>query len=474
MINKIVYIFVILLVNGITNTTPANLPLTILQFGFVLYFICTNRIDKAIFWHFIFFITSFTYYGDSSTNIDNIEIVSYNYAKFKLLGPISYSHALAIILMFIVNLKKTNNESNNGLFSKFYKLIVYFIITGFGIGLLGFIFSNYYLDGVINYGSYIIIIFIHANILLKNNNLFLKNEFNQIIIPLLSILPIVTFILHQINPAIVDSSAASFYSILVLPALLYQKRIILSIVGLFFLFHNMLIYGTSGKSLILLVVLATITLFLSLSKTRKQRFPVRSRLVQLGAFLFIFSIPTLIAIISKTYDGSSFVLSKIHQVTTLTNFLFLKSGVAMIAPSPFIRVASLINIIYEGLSNPFVLLLGKGYGGYFQDNLHYFSNLILSNGGFSDKAIATGHFYTGHDTIVTVPMFNGLLGLFLIVRLSWSFIKNANINFLSLSAIPFLLLAFYFDSLIGITGVLLLYSGDYNSFELFKIKNVAE
>lgn len=458
MVKKIIFIFIILLINGITNTTLSNLILTIPQIAIVLFFIITKKIDKAVFWHFIFFITSYTYFGDSQ----DLQLISYNYAKFKLIGPISYSYIVAILLMLIVYKKYSLKVDKSNLFYQFYKMLLYFMLTGFGIGLMGLAFGNYYIEGFINYGSYVIIIFIHTLILLKVGNPQLKRKFYNIIGPILALAPIVNFIIRQFFPEMVDSTALSFFSIMLLPALLYQKRIGIYVLGLTVLFYDMITYGASGKGLILLVLISVFTFFLSFTRDVKKLHPVRARVIRVTMLSFIIAIPTIVVIISNTYGGSAFIVSKMHQVQTLVNFLFFRGGVDTVAASPYIRVTSLINILYEGIHNPFILLFGKGYGGYFQDHFQYFSHLNLYGGAFSDKAILTGHYYTGHDTMVTVPMFNGLIGLFLILKLVWKGIKLSKNNYLTLSVVPFLLLVFYFDTLIGVTGVLLLYVGDIN------------
>jgi len=259
-----------------------------------------------------------------------------------------------------------------------------------------------------------------------------------------------------------DSPGISFYSLLLLPAILFQKDIKLLLVGLIFQFYNMINYGASGKSLILLLIMLIITFALSTKKEIKNKYPIRARFILIATIASIVLIPTFVTIIANTYGGSSFTVSKIYQVTTLLNFIFQKGDVVDIANSPYVRVTSLINVLYEGLQNPFVLLFGKGYGGYFQDHFNYFANLNLYQGGFSDKAILSGNYFTGHDTMVTVPMFNGLLGLYLILRIVWNCIKFSKNNYVILAAIPFLLLAFYFDTLIGVSGVLMLYAGSLN------------
>ena len=456
---KILFLFIIILLNGLTNTTKLNLLVSVPQFTIVLYFIFLNKIDKAIFWHFLFFITSFTYYGGANTTEAGISLVSYNYAKLKLIGPIGFSYIIAILL-FVIVLKRQQKKKND-IFHQFYKLITYFMITGFGIGFLGFAFYHYYFEGLIRYGSYTIIIFIHTIILYRNNREVLKKGFFEIIIPLLALFPIGTFVLHYLKPELIGAPAASFYTMLILPALLYNKKVLFILLGLFFLGYNFLFLETSGKSLVMVLIFAFITLYLSFTKKAKANFPIRTNIIRGVSVTFLVSIPTIVLILNQTYDGSSFIVSKMHQVGTLVEFVSFGGGVQNIATSPYIRVTSLMNILHEGIENPFILLFGRGYGGYFNDQLNLFAGLDLYRGAFTDSAILSGNYYSGHDTMVTVPMFNGFVGFYLLFAVLVKYLKFSRINFIALSVIPFLLLAFYFDTLMGVAGVLLLYIGSF-------------
>lgn len=461
---KIIFLFIIILLNGLTNTTKLNLLVSLPQFAMVLYFIVFNKIDKAIFWHFLFFITSFTYYGDANTAEAGITLTSYNYAKLKLIGPVGFSHIIATLL-FVRVLRRPLIKKND-VFYQFYKFLIYLMITGFGLGFIGFSFSNYYNEGLVQYGSYVIIIFIHTAILYRMNDTVLNERFYEIIVPLLVLFPISTFILSIINPEIIGEPAASFYSMLLLPALLNKKKIAFILIGLIFLIHNSIVLGSSGKSLVMLLFFALFTLVLSFNKNVKLRLPIRSRIIRVISMSFIFSIPTIILILNQKYGGSSSIVSKMYQVRTLGEFILYGGNLQNISSSPYIRVTSLLNILYEGLRNPVILLFGKGYGGYFNDHFNYFSGLDLYRGAFSDRAILSGNYYTGHDTMVTIPMFNGVIGFYLLIKIIIKYFKLSRINFIALSVIPFLLLAFYFDTLIGVTGVLLLFVSTHNTLDL--------
>ena len=131
--------------------------------------------------------------------------------------------------------------------------------------------------------------------------------------------------------------------------------------------------------------------------------------------------------------------------------------------SPYIRFASLYNILHEGLSNPLTLLFGNGYGGYFQDGLGLFNGIDLSNGAWGDECIRTGRFTSGHDMMVTVPLFNGLIGVYLIGKIAILYFKRMKFNYLSSAVFFWILLKFYFNTIVAVIGLFLLFASEYKN-----------
>ena len=466
MYKKIIFLFLIILLNGLTNVTILNTLISVPQFAIVLYFILTNKIERAVFWHFIFFITSYSYYGNAIETEALTNLTSYNYAKLKLIGPFGFSHIISILLFTKVLLRKsTNKRKSEQPFYQFYKLVSYLLITGFVIGLMGFTFDHYYLKGLLQYGSYIIIIYIHTYILHKINNNTLRKDLLETVIPLLVLFPICTFLLKLINPELEGGTSAGFYSMLLIPALLFNKKILFVTIGLFFVIYNSIFFSTSGKSLLMLVLFIFFTFLLTYNKNIKALFPNRAKIFRILCTIFFLLIPTIILYITNQFGGSAIISSKMWQVKTLMEFIFLGEGLQLIANSPYIRITSLINVLYEGLSNPIILLFGNGYGGYFNDHFNYFSGIDLSKGAFSDIEIMSGDYYSGHDTIVTVPMLNGIIGFYFLFRVLIKYLKLSRKNYIALSAIPFLMLSFYYDTIIGVTGVLLLFVSTHSFLE---------
>lgn len=458
----------IILLNGILNGMPINLIITIPQFLLIFIYVLEKNIDKAVIWHFIFMITSYSIYNiDVDSGTDNI--TAYNYAKYKIFGPLSYSYLITLILFIYIHLKKNNSISiieyikhNNALFYNYYNIVKYFMFYGLVIGLINVVFSDYYIDGIISYGGYIVIVFLHSYILLNIDGTLVKKYINYIFVDLLLVNVIIDSFINLFFEQSYNTTPLSAYTLLLIPSLLFKGNTIKKISAIALAFYNMINYGTGGKSLILLIIMLFVTLYLTFQKDVNIYNSIKIKFIRFTIILALLFLPAISLYIGDIYGGESFTVSKMYQVKTLINYIINDNNIYTIAESPYIRISSLQNILYEGIENPYALIFGKGYGGYFTDHYGYFTDIDLSKGAFSDIAIKNRQYYTGHDSLVTIPMFNGMFGLVLIIIYVLKCIKSSKYNYLLISSIPFLLLIFYYNTLIGITGVLLLYSGTLN------------
>ena len=183
----------------------------------------------------------------------------------------------------------------------------------------------------------------------------------------------------------------------------------------------------------------------------------------LPVFLLVF-IPFAIGALTSASDVS---LRKFEQFTSLFSIISLSDeGLAVsledLGLSPYVRVAELVNIFYEGLHNIFALLFGKGFGGYYVDDLGLFNGLDLSVGAFSyEAAINYGRFYNAHGAIPSLSHYNGLIGLFLMVKLALSYFKRVDKSFLVFAAYVLMLQSFYFDMFGCFSYVMALFGAEY-------------
>jgi hypothetical protein len=424
--------------------------------------------NHAIFYHFIFIITSPSLY-EFDFNIETFQ--SYNYAKLKLFSQLSFSLCLSILIFVISFIKHPQilKNTKKSIFYKLYKFVFIIGLIGTLFGIFGLVFLNYYLDGFIGYFSYIFTIFINISILIYNYSDSLINKFYHNSIILLAAAPIASMLIYiagftrivYFYDSFYTIELGSFFSIILLAGLLYEKKIGILLLGFICSFIISMSH-TGGKGIFFFIFILIACLFLSNDKHIKQVYKFRTRMFQIGICIFIAFFSSFLLYI---YSNDKYILlqNKIYQFTSMINGVY-SNDMNSISASPYVRIASLKNIMYEHMQNPITLIFGDGYGGYYEDHFGFFNRLESLKSAFSDKSVLEGKYYYAHDTLVTVPFLNGLLGLFLLSYVVFNYIKSTKINFLSLACLPFLLLAFYYNTQIGIAGIMLLFSSEYRMY----------
>jgi hypothetical protein len=121
-----------------------------------------------------------------------------------------------------------------------------------------------------------------------------------------------------------------------------------------------------------------------------------------------------------------------------------------------------LNIFDNGIHNPFFLLFGRGYGGYFTDSLClFYDGINLGDGDYAAINIVMGKFSRPHSVYPATLLTGGVIGLFLVLTMGLKYAGRIKKNFLSFAAIPFLFTTFYFDSQIALTCIFLLFASEY-------------
>jgi hypothetical protein len=120
------------------------------------------------------------------------------------------------------------------------------------------------------------------------------------------------------------------------------------------------------------------------------------------------------------------------------------------------------NILHNGIYNPLSLFWGHGYGGYFTDSLGLFTNIDLANGSYANDVILKQQFPTAHSAVPSTLLYNGIIGLFLIAQLGIKYAKKIKINFLAFAGVILFFYGLYFNILLAITSVFVLFSSEYN------------
>lgn len=463
-----IYIYVVIfatvcLLNLITVGIMYNLLVSVPQILVVLYFILRGKTDVALVLHTLFVLTCIA--ATSASGIDLFEGVTervfYSYSTLKLYGPFGISYILIIIIAFMS--VKTKRGNSFLLFMELFKNMLFLLITGLLIGLLGFVIDdNYSFKSLIKYSVYIFIVVVTILAFIKNDSKHLRKTVKIVIYPSIvaaCIAAVIGYYCFGIETAfgtklggIILYPDICFFGPILLIGLLTQKYSPLMLIGLL-CYLLVLISAGGGKFIMAFIGAVIICMYFAVSSgniiKKSYRFPLL-----LGGLLLVLFVLTSSFLDINEYDTTSKSSMKFTQILSI---LYSQGDVGKIANSPYVRVGELIDILENGLRNPFFLIFGHGFGGYYTDNLHFFSMLSYeSNWSYED--FVSGKFTTAHDMYSSVPLVNGLLGLYLIIRLSFLYIKKLKYSIFAFGVIPWLLLQFYFNIQTAIAGILLLYA----------------
>lgn len=442
------------------HESPLGLLLTFPQCLLVLYYLLKCNLLEAYKWHLVFSLTCLAIPFSSITDPGE-SYALYNYSKFKLIGPLSLSLLISCAILFVAIFQKKKIVFPNNLFTRLNKLLLYFSIYGIFVGVIGLFLMDYNLDAFITFTVYIIPLIINGAILLLLDSEIYKVKILSTILELLisspfaSLLFMLTgFLTTYSADKIIPQNELGYYSSILIFSIFYMKKYLLplgaGVLSFLFSFYG----GTGGKGIIINIIFLVFFLVF-LFKNKELAF--RKRIVITRIVVIVFS---FICFSSATIlVTNELFLWKLYNVVALFDIFQGMGGIDLIPNSPRIRIVSMINIFYPLTDNPIKVLLGTGYGGYFFDYINGFAISDLSH-AFSQYEISTGRFSRPHDTFAAVPLVNGIVGLWWVVKLSILYAKKYQQNFLSLASIPWLLLVFYYNPQYGLVGLIMLYVSD--------------
>ena len=446
--------------NGFLNCSPLNLLLAVPEFLIVLICIIERKYTKAVLFQFIFITTSFSYnITDSAMDMIGVtSLTSYNYAKFKIASiPLFFINNVVLIYCLLRDEFTISREAKRSDFYCFFKFLKVTFIIGIILAIPGFIFLNYFFDGLLTYGSYVFFILTSAYIFLLLYQTDLARQIYEIVPFAICLSALFSIGSQFLGLEIIGTVYTSYFIGLMLPYALYNKRVFFPLIILGLFLAGSVVFGTGGKYIVQFALLAIAVFILTFS----SRIPV-SWVKRMGFrtvfLIIIFTIP--LAFVALVGVDSNFFY-KLHNVQTLLGFFF-GGGIESIDRSPYIRIAEIANILYEDLINPIYLILGRGFGGYYQDVLGLFNSVDISFDTFSDEQLVAKRYYTAHDAFVSVPMISGLIGTFLWLKTIIKYLKHVSQNYLKLVVIPFLFLIYYFDSQIGVIGTFIMFAAEYD------------
>lgn len=266
----------------------------------VLYFAFKGKLESAVFWHFVFLMTSFKRVGGESYDINN------DYINLKLFGPITFSYLVAAILYlkcryqysYPTNLswnipRKVLTQTRFGIFFLMYKYFVYFFLVGTLLGLFGLFFCGYFLEEFISYLVYITIIIIHIEILLRlTSERFISKCYDASLSLLLSGL-VFTVLCECIGisdtygaaeiTVLKDSPVAPYIPILLLLFTQFKNRLIL--ISFFLIYIVLLITNSASGKFFANISLMLILYFVKLVKINKVGLKLSIPLSLIGVLL---------------------------------------------------------------------------------------------------------------------------------------------------------------------------------------------
>lgn len=450
----------IVVVNITTIASPLTLFVTVPEYLLVIYTLLRGRIHLSVLFHFTFVMLSLSAQGTLGMFEGN-DFSMYNYGTIKLVGPVRACYAMNIL--YCVLLFGDKYKINKSLlFYKLFKVLLYLCASASVIGMVGLLFnSGYSINSFIDYGIYAFTVVTTMYILLKiADKDFIKAAYHITLVCIMSGI-VGSFLCYIFGNVVTHYSVydiayradITLFSLCLLigaPFIKQKGFVWFSLI----LYGILLIDSIGGKEVFGLgFSLIALAYLLFVEKSTKKIIQKDNKYLRP---LLIITFLCVIFYLGHHMTADSMAGYKMESAMSM-----FSGDMDSMSRSPYIRVASLINIINDGMSNPLALIFGNGYGGYFEDKLGLFMGLDLSNGAWRDEVIATGRFTSGHDTMVTVPLFNGLVGLFLIIRICWLYIKRIPQNYMNSIAFFWLLLMFYFNTIFAMIGLFGLLAAEY-------------
>lgn len=456
----------ITLYNTVNLQQNTVLLLSVPQYILVFYYIFNKDFRTAFLLHAVFTIACV------SGGIYIEEGVSpFLYTKCRIYGPLTFNIIILVTLWLAVQ-RSAVNLNKDSLLLKVRNTILYLLVSGALIGFIGCLLIKHYDWRYL--GLRILFVgefFLFIDIFVRLYSEKFSKLFALVTICMMAASPVASVISFSALgvQAFYGYEAMPFYNpILALcPSLiiaLFQlkngKLKTISLIGLVFYVLHILILSRGSQFLDIFVALL-LMVYLVYFK-RNVNFQLKSMRLLLPVLIIAF-IPLAIESIIAASDVS---LNKFEQFTSLfTIFNPSNSGISFnlddVGRSPYIRLAELSLIIDAGKHNIFQLIFGQGFGGFYTDSLHMFAGIDLTRGAFSDEVVASGRFYNAHSAIPSVLQYNGIIGLFLMFRLAFYYIRIVDKSFLVFAAFVLFVQTFYFDLNGCIAFVMALFGAEY-------------
>lgn len=472
----IIAILIFTLNSAFTTNFNIMLILTTLQviFLFVLFikgndmdFLCYYIIFTAASMEYGEFLGTELFYG-----IKNFKIVGINLAIW-LIVPLFFKHlVLNYIFLFF--------KKNNSYVKKVSISMIILTLLGTFVGLSSILINDNntgQIQGVLSYflnESYIfffslICILTIVSVVEKNDN-----NTEKLKITILAIfVGLQASILYSIlsgtygNYGGINTLRVSNIVMLIpLSLLIPFYKVFSKKINIIFLFLGSLTvllalyFNSNGKILLLMMLVPIIVIFLIFYKGKKLS--VSALMITLPIF-----ITGILFLVNNFTETSRLLTLKIEQTLSLIS-IWNNDWFETMNASPRARIAEFLNIGIEYYEKPYFFLTGKGYLGTIPDHLNMFISWSLT--GFSSLEWSMGVFYQMHETLNTIFLTNGLIGLLIFGYIAKLLIfKFQTSVFLLIGSIWFLLFYGYSITL-AVFGIVSLIVGLYDLDKNFQEK----
>lgn len=451
------------LVNILFLSSQFLFVFSIVEMFVVFSFLLKHKIEMAVLLHVVFSVVT----CDQNTLDEETEMLAYS--SIKLVGPLTMSYII-LGLIWLSVYKRPIKIPDYSLFVKLRSLFLYLLFCGCLLGGLGLFLFGYSFRDFITPLRYMLVAVLFSDVLCRlYSEEFLKKIYIISICLVISV-PISGALGYFVFGAsygysIFESFIASpIITMAPMLLLIYIKKLsnVLNIWILLSLFCFLLLTVSSGRgSQFVTLFLSIVILIYQVYFTNIYRNSSKARILR---FLLPFIIlgGTSYILIMLDNVGQSLASNKLQQFISLFSIFGNNSGAMFdeVGFSPYVRVAEVLNVIDNGIHNPFCLFFGKGYGGYYTDSLGLFNGLDLSNGAFGDEAIKLGRFGTAHSMYPNTLLFHGVLGFYFVVKLGIKYLRNINQSFLVFSAFVLLLYSLYFNVTLLTASIFFLFAAE--------------
>lgn len=347
----------------------------------------------------------------------------YGFKNFRILGVnLGIISLLPIVFILLINCKinkKEIMEKSSNLYI-FIKLMLLINISGIFIGLTQILINDNnvqrmeglissFISVIYNYMAFpflIIISFVVIIIYGKDDIENLEEYLVAIFIGLVTSM-IISYLSGSygyyggVKTLIVSNVYRYIPFMLLFP--FYKKNKLFKMIFLFGLLGAVLtlIFNINGKMVILYLLIPLGILIITLKEKK--------------VFTFLFFLIILIIVIPFIFEGINYLnnesvlfRSKFRQAN-----LFLKfwdaNWIENMPTSPRVRIIEFLNIGYEYLEKPWLLVFGKGYMGTFKDYTGFLDNFIPAS--YSMNQWDNRSFFGVHETFNSLFLYNGLIGV---------------------------------------------------------------